>query len=651
MLRYVLALQCVLGFVLAAPVVAEDAGYTQLMAGGLRAYNARSFVEADANFQKALTLAANSRQRGRALFSLGVIAQKTNRHADARGYAQRALALLPDDAGIRQLATETGLKVDPSPPGRAKTAAPNTATPKTAVPKTTAAPVAASIQALIESGSGPRVWNGVGIQSSSSEWPMEVTFQGGDATVNYPSLGCTATWTRRMGDDNQIAFTETIMTGRGRCDDNGRVVISRRGTDQLSFGYSRSGSLRFIARAALVRGPYQESRLEYLTQLSRSPGQVAAPRAPAPPAAQTSTAAQGQQVWDPKEKAVVTAGATTARASVVNTLVTSGAAPKPDAQGFITSAAWQHAMFGTIAPCRVKAPTGLLDNADYLKRTIKTSDIAKIEVHSYRCDKHPQRLPSGKPEQPNLPVDVSTYYYLSSAYSSALFPKRPRPGCVQISGSMDKGVYKGPIELRLQFLKGDNSICTDDATEEENAAFFRKLPPHVFASNRKFQIYASNGHIHFDKQDWANADSGSGALAKALSLKVDIVSDDLKRVDHQEFTRLLRAKGTRAKIDMRYELAGKPDVLTADKYRVTLSVEVDLLNEVVVWGMGTTNTQTLRKDVVVELTRAKGYRASGVEHIASPATSTSGSVLFMKVNTNVVDAKSSVFVKKVETVK
>ena len=254
-----------LAILLPSLAMAQQSDYVRLMAAGLQSYKAQSYADADLQFRRALEAATTDKQRARSHCTLGVVAQKSNRAPDAKRHAERALALAPDDASIRELAGEVGLTVNAST-GSVP------ATPR--MPTTpVGAPISASnapLDALLKAPAGtmPQVWSGHGIQGHKS-WSMEVTFSGVDNIVRYPSLNCSGRWTRMRETEHSITYVESITKGSG-CLNYGIIQIVASGDDALSFNYhipSRRHDPEStpLARAHLSRGPLVEFEIRRLS--------------------------------------------------------------------------------------------------------------------------------------------------------------------------------------------------------------------------------------------------------------------------------------------------------------------------------------------------------------------------------------------------
>ncbi|MCB1546887.1 MAG: tetratricopeptide repeat protein [Hyphomicrobiaceae bacterium] len=662
-MRRVLAFAALLSAALLAAIVlvptAADARspFFSTMAEGRAAYARRDLDAAERIFQRALREAETDRQRARAHYSLGVVYQHAKKPALARLHAERALRLRPGWEDPRTLLAELeGAERRPPPGsrstpmqrrtpenGRSKTgAAAACSAPPSRRPAWCGAPTEAWIAQILDGAPRQPHWHGYGIQRSGSSWPMVIEFKGRNATVRYPSLGCSGRWVRTATGRSSITFVEKIDQGRGRCVDNGRIVLVLQKSGNLAFNYFMRGSGQPSARAAVLPGTYLERNQRRLASMTRALPAWSEPRdgtletrtAEPPPARKP-----GERQARPRD-----------------------AAPEPkgrpmvaDAKGRILSTPFRHkAVWGDVdvPGCRVKLPSGLTEDPTILKRPIKRSDIVKVIVRS-DCRKTMHGLPSDAPKGPFLAKEKLTVYQLSRAYTVALYPNY-KTICLAMWGDYKDGAYDGPVAMTVQFSKSETFKCDISGSEAETAAFFRKMPKSHHSRKGYVQVFARDGRLFFDQQALANASGQTGALAKLLSLSVRFRTPAGKSVERGQLTPLIRASGARTDFHMRYALAplaGKIAELKADKYRVTIGVEIDLTIRGVSMGMETTSTRKLSKDVTVDLLKTKGYQAEGEALIASVATSTSGVVLGMRVSTDVVGAKETVHIKSVEVVK
>jgi tetratricopeptide (TPR) repeat protein len=98
------------------------------------AFRANNFADAESNFQKALRLAETDRQKARAWYSLGVVAQRQNRLVDAKDSALRALALDPQHQQAPGLIAELSAAPHIKQSGSAPSQKPRAPTPSNTRP-------------------------------------------------------------------------------------------------------------------------------------------------------------------------------------------------------------------------------------------------------------------------------------------------------------------------------------------------------------------------------------------------------------------------------------------------------------------------------------------------------------------------------------
>lgn len=102
------------------------------------------------------------------------------------------------------------------------------------------------------------VWEGTGYQTDTeSTWPMRLTInkpKSGRRTfsIDYPSLKCGGRWKLLSSNQSKAWFRERLDHGQDECDNNGLVLIERRGR-QLLYLYSIKGRRELTASAILNR--------------------------------------------------------------------------------------------------------------------------------------------------------------------------------------------------------------------------------------------------------------------------------------------------------------------------------------------------------------------------------------------------------------
>ena len=101
----------------------EQAGYAAGMKAGRAAYNANDMATAERHFDAAQKAAENDRQKGSAIYALGVVAQKQNKLPEAKKHAEAALALNANDAQAKGLLDEVNAASTQPGKGKAKSGA------------------------------------------------------------------------------------------------------------------------------------------------------------------------------------------------------------------------------------------------------------------------------------------------------------------------------------------------------------------------------------------------------------------------------------------------------------------------------------------------------------------------------------------------
>jgi uncharacterized caspase-like protein len=109
------------------------------------------------------------------------------------------------------------------------------------------------------------LWTGQGYQSIKradrapgaddyeSNWSIALTVEQGAFKIDYPSLGCGGHWSRVLGNDREIVFTENITYGRERCIDKGKVTLGLVSRGALSFTYEAFAGGNVFATGTLNR--------------------------------------------------------------------------------------------------------------------------------------------------------------------------------------------------------------------------------------------------------------------------------------------------------------------------------------------------------------------------------------------------------------
>lgn len=88
---------------------------------------------------------------------------------------------------------------------------------------------------------GSRGWSGPVTQpSSSGAYSMEIDVESSQIVVSYPELGCSGVWSFKGQVGNSFQFIESILTGLGRCSDNGKVSVFSAGDNLLKYEWRRT---------------------------------------------------------------------------------------------------------------------------------------------------------------------------------------------------------------------------------------------------------------------------------------------------------------------------------------------------------------------------------------------------------------------------
>jgi hypothetical protein len=113
-----------------------------------------------------------------------------------------------------------------------------------------------------------RLWHGVGIQGTQSEWSTEVDLRGPAPTVIYPSLKCSGVW-QPLGVQNGVyEFREIINFGRDICID-GYVRVYLLNKKRMAIVYYQFKGDAEIARAVVFPGPHHEDTKDFMIGVTR----------------------------------------------------------------------------------------------------------------------------------------------------------------------------------------------------------------------------------------------------------------------------------------------------------------------------------------------------------------------------------------------
>jgi hypothetical protein len=113
-----------------------------------------------------------------------------------------------------------------------------------------------------------RLWHGLGVQGSQSEWSTEVDLNSPVPTVRYPSLKCSGIW-QPMGVENGVhKFREVISVGRDICID-GHVRVYLLNNKRMAIEYYQFEDDVEIARSVVFPGPHHEDTKDFMIGVTR----------------------------------------------------------------------------------------------------------------------------------------------------------------------------------------------------------------------------------------------------------------------------------------------------------------------------------------------------------------------------------------------
>jgi hypothetical protein len=113
-----------------------------------------------------------------------------------------------------------------------------------------------------------RLWHGVGIQGSQSNWSTEIDLRKAVVKVIYPSLKCGGEWQKLGSLDGVYEYREIITIGRDICIDS-YVRVYLLNKKRMAIVYSESRSGPSIAKAVVFPGPHHEERQEFMFNVTR----------------------------------------------------------------------------------------------------------------------------------------------------------------------------------------------------------------------------------------------------------------------------------------------------------------------------------------------------------------------------------------------
>jgi hypothetical protein len=113
-----------------------------------------------------------------------------------------------------------------------------------------------------------RLWHGVGIQGTQSDWSTEIDLTKPIPKVIYPSLKCGGVW-QPLGVQNEVyEFREVIDVGRDICID-GYVRVYLLNKKRMAIIYYQFKGDVEIARAVVFPGPHHEDTKDFMIGVTR----------------------------------------------------------------------------------------------------------------------------------------------------------------------------------------------------------------------------------------------------------------------------------------------------------------------------------------------------------------------------------------------
>lgn len=114
-----------------------------------------------------------------------------------------------------------------------------------------------------------RLWHGVGVQGTQSEWSAEIDLRAVAPTVRYPSLKCSGVW-KPLGVQNGVyEFQEVITVGRDACID-GYVRVFLLNHKRMAIEYYQFKGDVQIAKAVVFPGPHHVDTNGFMLNVSRA---------------------------------------------------------------------------------------------------------------------------------------------------------------------------------------------------------------------------------------------------------------------------------------------------------------------------------------------------------------------------------------------
>jgi hypothetical protein len=113
-----------------------------------------------------------------------------------------------------------------------------------------------------------RLWHGVGIQGTQSQWSIEVDLRKPTPTVRYPGLKCSGEWQKLQTSDGRLEYREVIKIARETCID-GFVRVYLVSNTRLAIDYSESKGGPLIAQAVVFPGKHHARRQQHMIAVTR----------------------------------------------------------------------------------------------------------------------------------------------------------------------------------------------------------------------------------------------------------------------------------------------------------------------------------------------------------------------------------------------
>jgi hypothetical protein len=114
-----------------------------------------------------------------------------------------------------------------------------------------------------------RLWHGIGLQGSESQWSTEIDLRQMIPKVRYPSLKCSGHWQKLGSDQDGSEYREVIDVGRKACIDV-YVRVYFLSNSRLAVEYHETRDGPIIAKAVVFLGPHHERRQRHMIDVTRA---------------------------------------------------------------------------------------------------------------------------------------------------------------------------------------------------------------------------------------------------------------------------------------------------------------------------------------------------------------------------------------------